>query len=120
MTSIFAGATQSVSIPLLDKGWTPQGLTALDGRLLQALYKDGSNSRLVALDPVTGKVYGTAAISETHAGGIAVVGDWLFVQAQPAAGSEVVRRYKLSKIRSALKTSHLLLNHPVYRKVDGL
>lgn len=109
MSDIFEGATQSFRIPNLRTGWTPQGLTVLDGRLLQAEYKDGRSTRLVSVDAKTGKVYGTVRIAATHAGGIAVVGDWLYVQDAPdvGAGHEALRVYRVADVRKALKTCHL-------------
>lgn len=119
MTDIFEGAVPSFRIPNLKTGWTPQGLTALDGRLLQAEYKDGRNTRLVSIDPKTGKVYGTVRIAATHAGGIAVVGDWLYVQDAPDpghVGHEVIRCYRVSDVRAGIKSSHIIGTKPYVKR----
>lgn len=96
--------------PNLQAGFTPQGMTYWvrpgANMIVQAEYKVGSNTRLVAVNPNDGKVYGQVSISENHAGGIAIVGGWLFVQDQPRAGSEAVRRYDMRAISAGFLASH--------------
>lgn len=85
----------------------PQGLTtwknwdqAGHDLLLVGTYdKEGEQSRLVGIDPDSGKNVGTVAIDKTHAGGLAVVKNWLFVQ----DSGKQIRKYKLSDLRYALQ-----------------
>jgi hypothetical protein len=118
VSEIFEGATKSFRIPNLGTGWTPQGLTVLDGRLLQAEYKDGRSTRLVSVDAKTGKVYGTVRIAATHAGGIAVVGDWLYVQDAPdtGVGHETVRIYRVADVRKGLRSCHVTGYKPYVKR----
>jgi hypothetical protein len=94
-------------------GYTPQGITTWsnwDGNghslLVLGAYRRGHTSRLFGIDPVSGKTIGDVKISETHLGGLAVVGKWLITQGSETTSTpEQVRRYKLSDLRSKLKAS---------------
>lgn len=86
-------------------GYTPQGMTTWQrpGRDLavQACYRTGRDSVLVAFNDATGAVYGRARVAEAHLGGIAIAGGWLIAQDAPTAGAESYRRYDLSKLAAA-------------------
>lgn len=113
--------TTSVAFPTpnLSHGFTPQGMTATpSGKLMLAEYKAGENTRLVDVT-VTGSIYGQISIAEGHAGGLAFVGDWLFVQDDATTGSDTVRRYALDDINAALATSHAAAGHPTYVAAAG-
>jgi hypothetical protein len=109
--------------PNLSSGFTPQGMTYWyrtgPNMVIQATYKVGSNTRLVAVDPRNGSIYGQVSIAENHAGGIAIVGGWMFVQDQPHMTAEAVRRYKLTDLTKAWDKSHKDHGHPVYVKQVG-
>lgn len=85
----------------------PQGIGTWwnwDGRknlLLVTMYRPGSNSIIVGIDPATNKVVGDVAIAETHGGGITTAYGWAFVQ----GSTNGIRKYKLSTLRSAMKKS---------------
>lgn len=108
------------STPNLKAGFTPQGMTATpSGKLLLAEYKAGSNTRLVDVS-TAGKVYGQVSIAPTHAGGISIVGQWLYVQNADTPDHDTVRAYRLSAVNAALSASHKASGHPVYVKADHL
>jgi hypothetical protein len=97
-------------IPNLTKGYTPQGMTAWsDGHghslIIIGEYRRGHRSLLVAVDPISARVFGTVAVAESHLGGIAIVDDWLFAQDHPHPGSEKIRRYKMSDLAAAWNAS---------------
>jgi hypothetical protein len=97
-------------VPNLSKGYTPQGMTAWsDGRghslIILGEYRRGHRSLLVAIDPISGRTFGTVSVAESHLGGIAIVDDWLFTQDHPHPGSEKVRRYKMSELAAAFNAS---------------
>lgn len=120
----YAATTPKVSAafktPNLAAGFTPQGMTTTpSGKLLLAEYKVGSNTRLVDVT-TSGKVYGQLAISETHAGGIAIVGQWLFVQNDATPGHDTVRAYRMADVNAALAVSHANGGHPAYVKAAHL
>lgn len=106
--------------PNLTAGYTPQGMTVWGSRVVMAEYRTGSNSRLVAVNPATGKTYGQVSIAATHAGGIAIVGQWLFVENAATTGSDAVRRYRLVDFTAAMAKSHAAAAHPVYVHAAGL
>lgn len=88
---------------------SPQGMTVWsnwDGKgntmLLLAAYRDGSDSYLIGIDPDSGKHLGTVRTAASHFGGIGVIGSWLIGQ---HANGFTVRKYKLSSLRSAMKTA---------------
>lgn len=105
--------------PNLSSRFIPQGMTTWGKYVLMAEYKPGSNTRLVAVSPSSGKIYGQVSIAENHAGGIALVGGWLFVQDQPHETAEAIRRYKLIDLTAAMKKSHSV-KKPAYLKSAGL
>jgi hypothetical protein len=100
----------SAGIPNIAAGYVPQGMTSWtrNGQTLLILgeYKDGQKSRLIAVDPHTGGIYGQVLVAASHLGGIAIVGDWLFAQDQENANGESVRKYRLSTLAAAFDTSH--------------
>jgi hypothetical protein len=102
--------TRSVSIPNVAADWTPQGMTSWQHNgqdlIIIGEFKKGQRSRLVAQDPRTGRIYGTALVAEAHLGGIAIVGNWLFAQDEENATGESVRKYRLSTLAAAFDTSH--------------
>lgn len=122
-----SSAAKAWATPNLSAGYTPQGMTYWHrpgpNMVVMGEYRPGANSRLVAVDPRSGKVYGQVAVAESHLGGIAIVGDWLFVQDQPdvaALGFESIRRYRLSTFSAAIQQSHAAKGHPVYVKAAGV
>lgn len=106
--------------PNLKAGFVPQGMTTWGQYVLMAEYKPGSNTRLVAVSQSNGKVYGQVAISSTHAGGLAIVGGWLYVQNADTVNHDAVRRYRLMDFSAAMAKSHKTKTHPVYIKQAGL
>jgi hypothetical protein len=111
--------TKAWATPNLAAGFTPQGMTQWGKYIVMAEYKPGANTRLVAVD-LKGKIYGQVSISENHAGGIAIVGKWLFVQDQPHVAAEAVRSYRLTDFSAAMAKSHKAKNHPTYVGRVGL
>jgi hypothetical protein len=109
---------QSFSIPYLHTH-TPQGMAVWpdwDGLhnklLLIGMYRAGQPSYLVAMDPDTGLPYATVRTEESHLGGMAVVGDWLFAQDRAHRGPEQVRRYRLDELAVAMQKAHLTGTQP--------
>lgn len=123
---LFAGA---VRIPpaLLENGWVPQGLalwqnwdgqgnnlllgTAYDARL------GSSRSAMQGINPASGQATTRVFLPESHVGGVAVVGQWIYV----SNGEGVIARYSASTVRAALQrpataplTLAPLTNHYVY------
>lgn len=107
---------RSFPIPHLDTH-VPQGMTTWrnwDGKgatlLVVGYYRgedqDGEQSLLAAVDPRTGRHYGTVRVRPSHLGGIAVLGDYLFAHDSGAKGLENVRRYRLSSLAKAFAESH--------------
>lgn len=96
----------SAAIPRLSS-YTPQGIGTWwnwDGSknlLLVTMYRKGSNSVIVGIDPATNKVVGDVAIAETHGGGITTVYGWAFVQ----GSTNGIRKYSLATLRAAMKKS---------------
>jgi hypothetical protein len=102
--------SRAFAAPGLSAGYTPQGMTewrAPDGRSLIVIgeFRKGHNSRLVAVDPDTGRTYGTVEVAPAHLGGVAIVGDWLFAQDKPRDGGEQVRKYAMSTLSAAFAAS---------------
>lgn len=101
--------------------YTPQGLAAWpnwDGAghslLVIAAYRLGHHSRLYGVDPTTGKIVGTVRIAESHLGGIAISGPWLFTQAASKwMKPEGVNRFPLADLRAKM----LAPDKPVMRPV---
>lgn len=92
--------------------YTPQGLTTWanwDGKgndlLVMGSYRKGHTSRIYGINPATGAKVGDVKVAESHLGGIAVSGSWLFVQHAATSSYEYVRKYKLSDLRTKLKES---------------
>lgn len=107
---------RSFPIPHLDTH-VPQGLTTWrnwDGKgatlLVVGYYRgkgaDTEQSLLAAVDPQTGRHYGTARVLPSHLGGLAVLGEFLFAQDSGAKGPDNVRRYRLSSLAQAFAESH--------------
>lgn len=111
---------KAFTLPNVAAGFTPQGMTVWGSRVIVAEYKPGANTRLVAVNPVSGKVYGTVSIAATHAGGVSVAGAWLYVQNADTVGSDAVRRYSMSAVVNAFTRSHADHGHPVYARAAGL
>lgn len=109
--------SQSFALPNVSKGFAPQGTMTWKTYTVIAEYKASNNTRLVAVD-AKGKVYGTVSIAETHAGGIATVGAWTYVEAQPTDGSDTILRYSTSAFNTAMTASHKS-GKPVYLKSVG-
>jgi hypothetical protein len=111
-------------IPNLSKGYTPQGMTAWsDGHghslIILGEYRRGHRSLLVAVDPISSRVFGTVAVAESHLGGIAIVDDWLFAQDHPHPGSEKIRRYRMSDLARAFNASQAHHGKAVYVRQTG-
>lgn len=103
-------------IPHLD-AYVPQGMTTWtnwngkgDDLILIGLYRGpkerGEQSVIAAVDPRSGDQYGAVRVRNSHLGGIAVAGDFLFTQDRATKTTETVRRYRLSTLESALKKSN--------------
>lgn len=112
------------TIPNLSKGYTPQGMTAWsDGHghslIILGEYRRGHRSLLVAVDPISSRVFGTVAVAQSHLGGIAIVNDWLFTQDHPHPGSEKIRRYKMSDLARAFNASQAHHGKAVYVRQTG-
>jgi hypothetical protein len=96
--------SNSAKLPRLSS-YTPQGIGTWwnwDGSknlLLVTMYRKGSNSVIVGIDPATNKVVGDVAIAATHGGGITTSYGWAFVQ----GSTNGIRKYKLSALRAAMK-----------------
>jgi hypothetical protein len=93
----------SLSRSLLDQH-IPQGLTtwgsyygAGQDLLVYTAYSQfGNRARIQGIDPRDGSLTNYAQLQAgTHAGGVAIVGDWAFV---PGANEPGVRRYSLSRL----------------------
>ncbi|HEX8081226.1 MAG TPA: hypothetical protein VF557_13535 [Jatrophihabitans sp.] len=95
--------SRSFPLPGLDTH-IPQGVATWrnwDGKghnmFLMASYHPGQNARIYGIAPGGGLV-GTVEIADTHAGGIAVVGNWIYVQHT----STSIRKYRTSDIRRGM------------------
>ncbi|MGQ0624873.1 MAG: hypothetical protein ACT4PP_09555 [Sporichthyaceae bacterium] len=95
-------------VPHLDTH-TPQGMSVwpnydLAGTdlILIGAYRDGAPSYLIGLDPADGRHVGTVQVSESHLGGVAVVGQWLFTT---GSDTTTVRRYRVLALREAIARS---------------
>lgn len=95
----------SVSVPYLGTH-TPQGLGVWrnwDGAghtlLLVTAYRTGARTLVHGIDPATGLRKQSAEIAETHGGGIAVSGNWIFIS---GAGNSI-RKYRTSDMRFAMQ-----------------
>ncbi len=84
--------------------YTPQGIAAWnnwDGKghdlLLVTEYWTGQRSRVYAIDTATGKTVQSVEIAETHGGGIAVGGGWIWI----SGAGQSIRKYSPSTMRSA-------------------
>lgn len=113
------------AIPHLSAGYTPQGMTTWplpngSSLLIIGEFKKKHDSQLIAVDPTTGKTYGTVKIAEAHLGGIAIVGNWLFVQDKPNTNHEKVRKYSMTKLAKAFLTSHNTGVYPYVGKTGPL
>jgi hypothetical protein len=93
--------------------YTPQGVAAWnnwDGHghnlLLVTAYRSGARSKVYGIDAATGKLVQTVQIAETHAGGIAVGGGWIFI----SGAGQSIRKYSPATMRSALQHT----GSPVY------
>jgi hypothetical protein len=90
--------------------YTPQGLAAWpnwDGAghnlLVIAAYRLGHLSRLYGVDPNSGRILGTVRIAESHLGGIAISGPWLFTQAASKwMRPEGVNKFPLADLRAKM------------------
>src|SRR5581483_8132855 len=101
------------TVPYLDR-YVPQSLLAWDdwdgsgeNLMLLGMYRAGSPSYLVGLDPDTGRPLGTVLVRSSHLGGMGFVGPWLFAgdNPWPAPGSPSVLRYRTDELRSAMQDS---------------
>ena len=93
------------SVPGLDT-YTPQGVAAWnnwDGQghdlLLVTAYRSGARSNVYGIDAATGKLVQTVQIAETHGGGIAVGGGWIFI----SGAGQSIRKYSPASMRSAFQ-----------------
>lgn len=91
-------------IPHLDDGYTPQGLdvwTDFSGArdlILVSSYKGDGESYLTGMDRLTGQRVGTIKIAQTHASGVAITKNWVFVSERG-----YMRKYRAPEIAKALK-----------------
>jgi len=95
--------SQSFGLPDLSTH-TPQGVAIWrnwDGKkhdiFLLVSYHSGQHARIYGITPSGGSV-GALEIADTHAGGIAVVGNWVYVE----NNSTSIRKYRTSDIRTGL------------------
>lgn len=95
--------SQSFALPD-EKTHVPQGVAAWrnwDGKghniFLVISYHTGQHARIYGITPA-GSLVGTMEIADTHAGGIAVVGNWVYVENT----STSIRKYRTSDIRLGL------------------
>jgi hypothetical protein len=117
--------SNAFATPNLSKGYTPQGMTSWplpngSSLIIIGEFKKGYKSYLVAVDPNTGHTYGTVKVAEAHLGGIAVVGNWLFVQDKPGLNHEKVRKYDMRKLAAAFLKSHNTGTNPYVGKTGAL
>jgi hypothetical protein len=87
---------------------TPQGVAAWsnwDGKghnlLLVTAYRTGSNAYVYGLDASSGALVNTVEIADTHAGGVTVIGNWIFI----SGAGQSIRKYRTADMRAAM-------NHP--------
>lgn len=75
--------------------------------LVYTAYVDGGYAAIQGYDPASGKYTKIAYIAESHAGGIAIAGNWAFVQGGRSADGKwaTIRKYRLSDLRAAFKSS---------------
>ena len=114
--------SNSAAVPYLGTH-TPQGAGTWwnwDGKkdlILVTAYRKGANSLIIGIDPATNKAVGAVAIAPTHAGGITTSNGWAFVQ----GGTNTIRKYKLSTLKTAMKAPKTPKINPVGadRKVYG-
>lgn len=92
--------------------FTPQGIAVIpnwnssgDGLLLIGAHNFPFTSRIFGVNTRTGYHVGTIEVAESHLGGMAVVGDWLFTQSGGVAAGlpQPVRKYPLSEVRAAMR-----------------
>jgi hypothetical protein len=115
-----------MAVPYLDS-YVPQALedwTNWDGTghdlVLLGMYRTGHHSYLIGLDPKSGNAVGTVQVDESHLGGMAFLGDWLFTgdNPWPKPGSPTVQKYKISDLRAAMEQA--IKNHSQpYLRGDG-
>lgn len=107
----YKDCTQLCDIPGLDDGYIPQGFCYIDDLDYYAVsaYKDGENSVIFIIDAKTGKeikkvklLYEDGSVCQSHAGGVADIGGYLFVST-----SKSVRRVKVSDIIAAENNSEV-------------
>ena len=101
----YSGCEALCDIPCLDEGYIPQGFCFIDSMNLYAVsaYKSDSNSIISLIDAETGKTiktvklcYADGSACKSHAGGVADIGDYLFVST-----GKSMNRIKISDILSA-------------------
>lgn len=98
-----AAFSKSFALPDLSTH-TPQGVAIWrnwDGKkhdiFLVVSYHSGQHARIYGITPAGAEV-GALEIADTHAGGIAVVGNWIYVE----NSSTSIRKYTASSIRTGL------------------
>ena len=106
-------ATKAI-VPNLDTH-TPQGVAMWhnwDGKghdlLLVTAYRDGARAYVHGIDRATGAHINTAEIAATHAGGIAISGNWIFI----SGAGQSIRKYRTSDMRLAMnhRRGHLYIS----------
>jgi hypothetical protein len=116
----------AASVPYLGN-YIPQALDAWDNwdgqghdLVLLGMYRTGHQSYLVGLNPETGDPVGTVMVDESHLGGMAFFGDWLFTgdNPWPKVGSPTVEKYRTADLQAAMQQS-ITGKSPVYLKSDG-
>ncbi len=115
-----------MAVPYLDS-YVPQALedwTNWDGTghdlVLLGMYRIGHHSYLIGLDPKSGTPVGTVQVDESHLGGMAFFGDWLFTgdNPWPKPSSPTVQKYKVSDLRAAMQQAIKTHGQP-YLRGDG-
>jgi hypothetical protein len=111
--------------------YIPQGMTSWpnwDGSgadlLLIGLYRgtvaENEQSLIAAVDAGSGEHVGSVRISNSHLGGIALAGDYLFAQHSVTRSREKVRRYRLSSLRAGLQQARLTGEQPFIGRLKDL
>ncbi len=102
-----------IDIPGLDAGFVPQGMALWNGMLLISAYlpndedddtKAEKAARIFAVHAQTGNYVGSVAINPSHAGGVAVVDDWVFVQGPRPDDKFTVEKYMATHVMVGLTT----------------
>ncbi len=88
---------------IVDDGYTPQGVTNIDGKILISAYKDGLKSRIYIFDEKTNKYEGKLILdNKAHVGGISYDEDNKIIFVTGSSGK--VNTYSYEKINTVINT----------------